>query len=68
MKLLDIYEDLSFITMIDLELENLLITSKDTLERSFVGHYIFSDETMLLFSLERSFLGNKLFQRVIKVD
>lgn len=41
MKLPDLYEELSSITIIDLELELPLITSKDTFEISLVGWDIF---------------------------
>lgn len=43
MKKLTIYDELSTITIIDLELELSLITSKDSLERVVVGYDIFRD-------------------------
>lgn len=42
-KLSTIYEELSTIMVINLELELPLIISKDTLERDLVGHDIFRD-------------------------
>lgn len=43
MKLLAIYEELSIITVIDLESELSLIISKDFLKRALVGYRIFDD-------------------------
>lgn len=38
-----IYEELPTITVVDLELDSLFITSKDPLKRSLIGHDIFRD-------------------------